>query len=47
MENNRLYCNGDIVIGKKPESCKNEIRHCFTTHSIQGETAKNNLFIDT
>lgn len=47
MENNRLYCNGDIVIGKKPESCKNEIRHCFTTHSIQGETAKNNLFIDS
>jgi hypothetical protein len=21
-ENNRLYCNGDIIIGEKPESCK-------------------------
>ena len=46
MENNRLYCNGDIVIGDKPDKCKCEVRHCFTTHSIQGETAHLNLFID-
>ena len=45
-ENNRLYCNGDIVIGEKP-NCKCEIRHCFTTHFIQGKTAKHNLFIDS
>jgi hypothetical protein len=44
-ENNRLYSNGDIVIGSKPD-CKSEIRHAYTTHSIQGETALNNLFID-
>jgi len=46
MENNRLHCNGDIVIGSKPDS-KCEIRHCFTTHSIQGETATHKLFIDS
>lgn len=44
-ENNRIYCNGDIVIGEEPQ-CKNEVRHAYTTHSIQGETAYNNLFID-
>jgi len=47
MENNRLYCNGDVIIGEKPENCKCEVRHCFTTHSIQGETALCNLFIDS
>ena len=45
-ENNRLYSNGDIVIGEMPEKCKCEVRHCFTTHSIQGETAQYKLFID-
>lgn len=46
-ENNRLYSNGEILIcEKKPEQCKSEIRHCFTTHSIQGETAYNKLYID-
>ena len=44
-ENNRWYCNGDIIIGEKPD-CKSELRHEYTTHSIQGETAYNNLFID-
>jgi len=44
-ENNRLYCNGDIIIGEKPD-CKCELRHAYTTHSIQGETAHHNLFID-
>ena len=47
QENNRLYCNGDIVIGEKPLGCKSEIRHCFTTHSIQGETASHKLYIDS
>ena len=46
LENSKTLCNGDIVIGEKPEFCKSEIRHCFTTHSIQGETAKSKLFID-
>ena len=45
-ENNRLYSNGDIVIGSKPE-CRCDIRHAYTTHSIQGETAHYNLFIDS
>jgi len=43
--NNLLYSNGDIIIGEKPEaSC--EIRHCFTVHCIQGETARYNLYIN-
>ena len=47
-ENNRLYCNGEIVIAnEKPEKINSEVRHCFTTHSIQGETAYHNLFIDS
>ena len=44
--NSREFSKGEIVIGSKPET-KCEIRHCFTTHSIQGETAENNLFIDS
>lgn len=44
-ENNRLYSNGQIVIGNKPE-CKSELRHAYTTHSIQGETAYHNLYIE-
>jgi hypothetical protein len=43
----KTYCNGDIVIGEKPEHCMSEIRHCFTVHSIQGETAHSKLFIDS
>ena len=47
-DNNKLYCNGDIVItNEKPDKCSCEIRHCFTTHSIQGETAQFKLFIDS
>ena len=45
-ENNRLYSNGDIIIGEKPD-CKCELRHAYTTHSIQGETAQNKLFIES
>jgi hypothetical protein len=47
VENNRLHSNGEILIGEKPKNTKCEIRHSFTTHSIQGETAENNLFIDS
>ena len=46
-ENTREYSNGDIIIGSKPVGGKSEVRHCFTTHSIQGETAKVRLFIDS
>ena len=46
-ENNRLYCNGDIVVGDKPEGTACDLQHAFTTHSIQGETANHNLFIDS
>lgn len=42
----RDYCNGDIVIGEKPKIVKSEIRHAFTIHSLQGETAEYKLFID-
>ena len=45
-EKSTTYCNGDIVIGEKQEHCTSEVRHCFTVHSIQGETAHCNLFID-
>jgi hypothetical protein len=44
--NNRLYSNGEIVIGEKPE-IKCDVRHAFTTHSIQGETAYHKLFIES
>jgi hypothetical protein len=39
-----LY-TGDIVISEKKPS-NGELRHAFTVHSIQGETAKNKLLID-
>lgn len=46
-ENNRLYCNGDIVITHiKPDS-KCDIQHAFTSHSFQGETCEDKLFIDS
>ena len=47
-ENNRVYSNGDIVVSEDPpERCVSEVRHCFTVHSIQGETAFHKLFIDS
>lgn len=46
LENTRDYSNGDIIIGPKPKKVRCELRHAFTIHSIQGETAKENLFID-
>ena len=44
-KNSRYLHNGDIVIGDKPnKDC--EIRHSYTIHSIQGETANHKLFIN-
>lgn len=45
-ENTRDYCNGEIIIGPKPKKVSCELRHAFTIHSIQGETAKKKLFIE-
>ena len=43
----RGYYNGTIVIKPKGwKEAKANIRHAFTIHSIQGETAKNKVFID-
>jgi len=44
-KNTRLFKNGEIVIGQKPDTTC-EIRHSYTIHSIQGETAENILFIN-
>jgi len=50
LKTDRNYCKGEIVFDKPNDNYKldtdYEIRHGFTTHSIQGETAKNKLFID-
>ena len=46
LENTRDYCNGDIIIGNKPEKVRCELRHSWTIHAVQGETAKNKLFIE-
>ena len=46
LENSRDYSNGQIIIGSKPDKVKCLLQHAFTIHSIQGETAKNKLFID-
>lgn len=43
-ENKGEYCNTQIVFQKPP--VKHELRHAFTIHSIQGETATHKLFID-
>ena len=45
-ENTRDYCNGQIIIGPKPKKVSCELRHAFTIHSIQGETATDKLFIE-
>jgi len=45
--NSRQYSNGEILItNEKPIGVSSEERYCYTTHSIQGETAYNKLFID-
>lgn len=45
-ENTRDFSNGEIVIGVKPDNCDSDIRHGFTIHSVQGETASHKLYID-
>ena len=58
LKTDRKYCKGGIVYEKPDDSYKQrignmkekeadyEVRHAYTIHSIQGETAKFNLFID-
>ena len=45
LENTSKYSNTEILL-QKPEGVKSELRHGFTIYSVQGETAKNRLFID-
>lgn len=41
------FSNGDVICDKeKPLTSGIEVRHHFTTHSIQGETIETNIFID-
>jgi hypothetical protein len=46
LENTREHKNGDIIISDEKPNCKCEIRHAYTIHSIQGETAEHNLYIN-
>ena len=45
-KSDRIYGRGEITL-TLPNTKDYEIRHAYTTHSIQGETAKGKLFIDT
>lgn len=44
LKTSRSYSCGEIIIGNQPED--SELRHCFTVHSIQGETCRTKLFIE-
>lgn len=44
-ENTQMYSNGEITL-HRPENTRCELRHAYTTHSIQGETTEYNLYID-
>lgn len=44
INTDRKYCKGQIVFGEQPEN--SVLQHAFTVHSIQGETADNNLYIE-
>lgn len=44
-ENTQNYSNGEIVL-HRPDNTTCELRHAYTTHSIQGETTEYNLYID-
>jgi len=46
-DNTRTRNNGDIVCGESPEGVKCEARHGFTIHSVQGETFKGTISIDS
>ena len=45
LKSDRVYGRGEILL-EKPDTKDYEIRHAYTCHSIQGETAKNKIFID-
>jgi hypothetical protein len=45
LKSDRTYGRGEIYY-EKPNTADCEIRHAFTIHSIQGETANGNLYID-
>ena len=45
LENKKGFCNGQIVF-TKPKGVRSQLRHGYTIHSIQGETADHKLFID-
>lgn len=44
IKNNKFHNNGDILF--EIPNAPYEVRHAFTTHSIQGETANHKLFIE-
>jgi len=44
-KSDRVYGRGEILI-EKPTTNDYQIQHAYTCHSIQGETAKNKVFID-
>ena len=46
INNTRDYKNGDIIF-EEINQVKTELRHGFTVHSVQGETFKHKIFIDT
>jgi len=47
IENSDVHFHGEIFVqDEKPQGNKVEIRHGFTCASIQGETAKHNVWID-
>lgn len=46
LSNSKDLSNGEIVIGPKPVGVHAEIRHAWTVHSAQGETATHQLFIE-
>ena len=45
-ENTLDYSNGQIIIGPKPKKVSCELRHSYTVHACQGETATHKLFIE-
>jgi len=45
LKSDRIYGRGEIYY-EKPNTKEYEIRHAFTIHSIQGETAKGNVFFE-
>jgi len=45
LDNTRDYKNGDIIF-EKVKGIKQELRHGYTIHSVQGETFKHKIFID-